>query len=270
MIIDTPRVAAQANLYARDGSWYEWFRRPVPEPPCGAKVHPSSPYCQATRRGEGRHPEAPQRGGGRRAGCTTGKWCAEPEETVDAENHRDRATEPRPGQPSHHHVVHPDEPPGLIPPGGSRRISRGPEPAPSGPWRRPPHLPEGHRISRGPRPAPSIRTGGGVTLLPPATAALPVPALPPLERLLRLATLLLTMSACAEAPAPPPDGGGFDAVELPRTALTRGAAVDRDVAVAPDGSRIAFVSDRGGRARAVDGPARRRRRHDADGRGTTS
>ncbi|MCY4508664.1 MAG: hypothetical protein OXG35_17155 [Acidobacteria bacterium] len=66
-----------------------------------------------------------------------------------------------------------------------------------------------------------------------------------MERLPRLATLLFTISACAEAPPLPSDGGRFDPVELPRTALTRGAAVDRDVAVAPDGSRVAFVSDRG-------------------------
>ena len=56
-----------------------------------------------------------------------------------------------------------------------------------------------------------------------------------MERLRPLAALLLTVSACVEAPAPPPDGAAVEAVELPRTPLTAGAAVDRDVAVAPDG-----------------------------------
>ena len=67
-----------------------------------------------------------------------------------------------------------------------------------------------------------------------------------MKRLPRLAALLLSISGCADAPAPPPGGAGLDPIELPRTPLTGGAAVDRDVVVAPDGSRVAFVSDRGG------------------------
>ena len=61
----------------------------------------------------------------------------------------------------------------------------------------------------------------------------------------RLLALLLTASGCADPPAPLPAGAGFDAGDLSRAAVTAGAAVDRDVAVAPDGSLVAFVSDGG-------------------------
>ncbi len=94
-------------------------------------------------------------------------------------------------------------------------------------------MPERHRRA----PAAPASRGG---------AALPASGRPSMERLSRLVALVLTISACAGAPVPPLDGEDLEAVELPRAPVTAGAAVDRDVVVAPDGSRVAFVSDRGG------------------------